>query len=132
MQVVKSRRKMGYVDLSLMSGDERFRDFDLLQPLASELDMFVDVTPYMASSSVEPTHTVRPRVSQSYTCIELTNDACICELFSPQDTGVYVIREDAPTPRVFRLFRHVGLRHLCVVDDRNVVRGIITRKDITG
>lgn len=32
--------------------------------------------------------------------------------------------------RTFRLFRALGLRHLCVVDDRNQVVGIITRKDI--
>ena len=32
--------------------------------------------------------------------------------------------------RTFRLFRALGLRHLCVVNDRNQVVGIITRKDI--
>jgi CBS domain-containing protein len=32
--------------------------------------------------------------------------------------------------RTFRLFRALGLRHLCVVNDRNLVVGIITRKDI--
>ncbi|TYZ57389.1 hypothetical protein PybrP1_008345, partial [[Pythium] brassicae (nom. inval.)] len=36
-----------------------------------------------------------------------------------------------PVPRAFRLFRSLGLRHLIVLNRRNEVRGIITRKDLT-
>lgn len=57
----------------------------------------------------------------------------------------FAIREVTPLTRTFRLFRYLGLRHLPVgkrgpgaaggdapaVDSRNVVRGIITRKNLT-
>ncbi|CAL1266188.1 unnamed protein product [Larinioides sclopetarius] len=36
----------------------------------------------------------------------------------------------ASLPRIFKLFRALGLRHLPVVDDKNSVVGIVTRKDI--
>jgi len=34
--------------------------------------------------------------------------------------------------RTYVIFRTLGLRHLTIVDDRNVVKGIITRKDLMG
>ncbi|KNC49172.1 chloride channel 7 [Thecamonas trahens ATCC 50062] len=37
---------------------------------------------------------------------------------------------ETPVPRVYRTFRSMGLRHLCVVDENNTPHGIITRKDI--
>ena len=42
-------------------------------------------------------------------------------MFSPQGTSL---------PRVFRLFRGLGLRHLVVVSITNDVVGLVTRKDI--
>lgn len=32
-------------------------------------------------------------------------------------------------PKIFQLFRALGLRHIVVVNDENDVTGIITRKD---
>lgn len=43
----------------------------------------------------------------------------------------YVIQEHATLSRTFRLFRTLGLRHLCVVDDDFGVVGIITRHEMT-
>ncbi|EHH31296.1 hypothetical protein EGK_12343 [Macaca mulatta] len=37
---------------------------------------------------------------------------------------------EASLPRVFKLFRALGLRHLVVVDNRNQVVGLVTRKDL--
>ncbi|XP_052860181.1 H(+)/Cl(-) exchange transporter 7 [Anopheles cruzii] len=41
----------------------------------------------------------------------------------------YSVEEGTSAPRLFQLFRALGLRHLMVVSPENRVRGIITRKD---
>lgn len=43
----------------------------------------------------------------------------------------YSVRANCSFDRTFRLFRALGLRHLCVTDDSNNVVGIVTRKDIS-
>lgn len=42
----------------------------------------------------------------------------------------YAVTEATSAPRLFRLFRALGLRHLIVVNLENRVTGIITRKDL--
>ncbi|KAK6643015.1 hypothetical protein RUM43_004518 [Polyplax serrata] len=42
----------------------------------------------------------------------------------------YTVLHSASLPKVFRLFRTLGLRHLPVVSDRNKVIGMVTRKDL--
>ncbi|BET01426.1 Chloride channel [Nesidiocoris tenuis] len=42
----------------------------------------------------------------------------------------YTVQDTASFPRVFRLFRALGLRHLIVVNESNEVVGMVTRKDI--
>ena len=42
----------------------------------------------------------------------------------------YSVPHTASLPRIFRLFRAMGLRHVVVVNDRNGVTGIVTRKDL--
>lgn len=42
----------------------------------------------------------------------------------------YTVPETTSAPRLFRLFRALGLRHLVVVNLENRVSGIITRKDL--
>ncbi|CAI5736493.1 unnamed protein product [Hyaloperonospora brassicae] len=42
----------------------------------------------------------------------------------------YLIQEEAPFVRAYRLFRSAGLRHLVVVDRHNNVRGIMTRREL--
>lgn len=42
----------------------------------------------------------------------------------------YIAQKDSSFPRVFRLFRALGLRHLVVVNDEYAVVGIVTRKDL--
>jgi chloride channel 7 len=40
------------------------------------------------------------------------------------------VQADHPASRTHVLFTTLGLRHLCVVDRRNRVVGVITRKDV--
>lgn len=42
----------------------------------------------------------------------------------------YSLTDNSNFPRVFRLFRGLGLRHLVIVDHSNFVVGIVTRIDI--
>jgi chloride channel 7 len=42
----------------------------------------------------------------------------------------YSLTENCNLPRIFRLFRGLGLRHLVIVNDHNQVVGIVTRVDI--
>lgn len=42
----------------------------------------------------------------------------------------YSLTENSNLPRIFRLFRGLGLRHLVIVDDNNRVVGMVTRIDI--
>lgn len=41
----------------------------------------------------------------------------------------YTVHENTSVPRVFQLFRALGLRHLIVANTDNCVKGIITRRD---
>jgi len=42
----------------------------------------------------------------------------------------YAVQEVCPMARVYRLFRGMGIRHLVVVDETNVVQGIMTRHEL--
>lgn len=42
----------------------------------------------------------------------------------------YTCLHNASMPRLFRLFRGLGLRHLVIVNDLNEVVGVVTRKDL--
>ena len=46
------------------------------------------------------------------------------------DPSPYVVNELMPLRRVYRFFNEIGVRHLTVIDCREQVVGIITRKDI--
>lgn len=43
--------------------------------------------------------------------------------------SVHSAMENASVSKIFEIFRALGLRHLVVVDKKNEVRGVITRKD---
>eukprot|EP00912_Choanoflagellata_sp_UC4_P001336 UC4_evm1s823 len=42
----------------------------------------------------------------------------------------YTLHETASLHKVFRMFRTMGLRHLCITDTENQVTGMVTRKDL--
>nr|XP_027796664.1 H(+)/Cl(-) exchange transporter 7 isoform X2 [Marmota flaviventris] len=55
---------------------------------------------------------------------------CTMDLSEFMNPSPYTVPQDASLPRVFKLFRALGLRHLVVVDNRNQVVGLVTRKDL--
>lgn len=46
------------------------------------------------------------------------------------NAGAYTVAYNSTYPRIFRLFRALGLRHVTVIDDKHRVCGIVTRKDL--
>lgn len=45
------------------------------------------------------------------------------------DPSPYSVLQNTSVPKVFKLFRALGLRHLVIVNKKNRVKGILTRKD---
>lgn len=44
--------------------------------------------------------------------------------------GTYTVQDCSSLPRIFRLFRALGLRHVVVINEKNEVLGMVTRKDL--
>ncbi|XP_045571896.1 H(+)/Cl(-) exchange transporter 7 isoform X2 [Salmo salar] len=55
---------------------------------------------------------------------------CMMDLTEFMNPTPYTVPQDTSLPRVFKLFRALGLRHLVVVDSENRVVGLVTRKDL--
>ncbi|XP_047023936.1 H(+)/Cl(-) exchange transporter 7-like [Helicoverpa armigera] len=55
---------------------------------------------------------------------------CTIDLRPFMNPSPYTLPHRASLPRLFRLFRALGLRHLPIVNDVNEVVGMVTRKDI--
>ncbi|CAH2268989.1 jg16014 [Pararge aegeria aegeria] len=55
---------------------------------------------------------------------------CTIDLRPFMNPSPYTLPHRASLPRLFRLFRALGLRHLPIVNDLNEVVGMVTRKDI--
>ncbi|XP_029432992.1 H(+)/Cl(-) exchange transporter 7-like [Rhinatrema bivittatum] len=55
---------------------------------------------------------------------------CLMDMTEFMNPTPYTVPQDASLPRVFKLFRALGLRHLVVVDSHNRVVGMVTRKDL--
>ena len=54
----------------------------------------------------------------------------IVDLTPYVDKHPLTVHNEYPLVKVYTLFRSLGLRHLCVVDDDNKVQGILTRKEL--
>ncbi|KDO24809.1 hypothetical protein SPRG_09642 [Saprolegnia parasitica CBS 223.65] len=65
----------------------------------------------------------------SYTLLDAHRDAWV-DLTPYMNQTPFVVQEEAPFTRAYRLFRSSGLRHLIVVNRHNNVRGIITRREL--
>ena len=55
---------------------------------------------------------------------------CWLDLRSFIDTTAHVINEHTSILRTYRMFRTLGLRHLCVINKHNHLLGIVTRADL--
>ena len=55
---------------------------------------------------------------------------CSVDLRPYINAGPYIVHHNTSLQRLYRLFRGMGLRHLCVVDFHNRVVGMITRNDL--
>ncbi|XP_054616392.1 H(+)/Cl(-) exchange transporter 7 isoform X2 [Dunckerocampus dactyliophorus] len=55
---------------------------------------------------------------------------CMMDLSEFMNPTPYTVPQETSLPRVFKLVRALGLRHLVVVDDENRVVGLVTRKDL--
>ncbi|XP_045575647.1 H(+)/Cl(-) exchange transporter 7 isoform X3 [Salmo salar] len=55
---------------------------------------------------------------------------CMMDLTEFMNPTPYTVPQETSLPRVFKLFRALGLRHLVVVDGENRVVGLVTRKDL--
>ncbi|XP_056461057.1 H(+)/Cl(-) exchange transporter 7 isoform X1 [Gadus chalcogrammus] len=55
---------------------------------------------------------------------------CMMDLTEFMNPTPYTVPQETSLPRVYKLFRALGLRHLVVVDDSNRVVGLVTRKDL--
>lgn len=62
--------------------------------------------------------------------IEPDEREMVLDLRPYMNLAPYTLTENSNLPRIFRLFRGLGLRHLPIVDDHNRVVGIVTRIDI--
>ena len=62
--------------------------------------------------------------------IEDTERENVLDLRPYMNLSPYSVTENSNLPRIFRLFRGLGLRHLTIVDQNNRVVGIVTRIDI--
>lgn len=62
--------------------------------------------------------------------ISETEAQCWLDLRPYVDAAAFCINEQATIQRAYRMFRTLGLRHLCVVDHSNEVQGILTRADL--
>ncbi|OQS07954.1 Chloride Channel (ClC) Family [Thraustotheca clavata] len=75
-----------------------------------------------------PTSVAAPN-GQSYTLNDTEREAWV-DLTPYMNQTPFVIQEEAPFTRAYRLFRSSGLRHLIVVNRHNNVRGILTRREL--
>ncbi|XP_026208386.1 H(+)/Cl(-) exchange transporter 7 isoform X1 [Anabas testudineus] len=55
---------------------------------------------------------------------------CMMDLTEFMNPTPYTVPQETSLPRVFKLFRALGLRHVVVVNDENKVVGLVTRKDL--
>lgn len=73
--------------------------------------------------ALAPTSTRKAGASRAFAMMSL-------DLAQIMQKSPFTIDELCPLPRVWRLFRSMGLRHLVVLDQEHCVVGIITRADL--
>ncbi|KAM3569776.1 hypothetical protein VYU27_008140 [Nannochloropsis oceanica] len=86
------------------------------------------VSPLLNWSTLERIYPRYPNIND----IRITDRdrQCVVDLRPFMNTAPYCLNETASVVRAYRLFRTMGLRHLCVINSHNQVTGIITRFDL--
>lgn len=69
-----------------------------------------------------------PNIQQVH--VSVHERECSMDLQPFMNPSAYTVSNTASLPRIFKLFRALGLRHLVVVNSSNMVVGIVTRKDL--
>ncbi len=83
---------------------------------------------YLSWNSVEYLFPNFPDVKE--VSVDASDRDHILDLRPYVDSAAYSIRENASIQRAYRMFRTLGLRHLCITDKRNKILGIVTRVDL--
>ena len=84
--------------------------------------------PYLAMYYFKTEYPRFPCIDSIHTTVE--EDSHFIDLQPYMNRATYTVTINASYPRLFRLFRALGLRHLVVVNEDNDVVGIVTRKDL--
>lgn len=87
-----------------------------------------NMVPYV--EMVRNGHPKKPALSAVKEALAAEDYDKIVDLTPYTDMGCYTVQECASAMRCHTLFRSMGLRHLTVLSDGHVVRGIITRKEL--
>lgn len=87
------------------------------------------VSPLVDWGTLERIYPKYPRIEE-LSVSEAEADAWI-DLRPYIDAAAYTINEHGSLQRTYRMFRTLGLRHLCVTDRHNHLLGIVTRADLT-
>eukprot|EP01135_Chromosphaera_perkinsii_P006860 Nk52_evm15s621 gene=Nk52_evmTU15s621 len=117
-QLTVMLQKKSFVNVSEI--ESRFSSSRLHMSSANSLtydDFYISYPRYAAFSEVN----LRPQ-----------DLGCVVDLREVLNPNVATVKDVSPLPRVFNVFRTMGLRHLPVVNIHNYVVGIVTRKDLTG
>ncbi|XP_025423914.1 H(+)/Cl(-) exchange transporter 7-like isoform X2 [Sipha flava] len=89
------------------------------------------LTNYWDSVTVDIFREDYPRYSSIEDIELIQNDLKLTiNLSKYMNPSPYVVQHTMSMPRVFKLFRAMGLRHIVVINDSNEVAGIVTRKDL--
>jgi len=86
------------------------------------------LAPLLASAVFERAYPTYPTVDELN--VTESDRGCWLDLRPYADTAPFTVQDCCSIQRSYRIFRTLGLRHLVVVDAKNWVVGVITRKDL--
>jgi len=86
------------------------------------------LSPLLSSAVFERAYPRYPK-AEELVVTEADRD-CWLDLRPYADPAPFVVQDCSSVQRTYQMFRTLGLRHLVVVNAHNLVKGIITRKDL--
>lgn len=97
-------------------------------PADSDPTSFCRVSPLVNWGTLECAYPKYPTINEL--SVGPNEYDCWLDLRPYVDVAAYSINEHASVQRTYRMFRTLGLRHLCVTDRHNQLLGMITRADL--